>query len=128
MSTAQEAPEAIDAAKVREITLEVLATAAKIAALTPTPLDDQIVGTAINIVNKDLVWNLVVRFILRQVPEAVPGEMEAMAALVEDAAPGIDPLTIIALIQSLIPTIQAFLAWWKKRRNVAPTPAPTPVV
>jgi len=128
MSTVEEAPEAIDSATVRKITLETLELAGKIAALTPTPLDDQIVATAINVVGKDLVWNLFVRFVLRQVPEAPAGEMEAMTALLEDAAPGFDPIAIIALIQSLIPTIQAVFAWWKQRRNVTPVPAPSPVV
>jgi hypothetical protein len=119
-------PEAVDVGTIKEVTLAVLVMARNIAAVTPWAFDDTIVAAAISITEKPVVWNLLALWISRQIP-GVPEAAPELEAAIAEAVPGIDPVTIIALITTLLPLIQGMLAWWKQRR-AQPAPVPTPTV
>ena len=105
--------EAIDADEAKKVVLMVLDFASDIAAMTPTPLDDKVVATVQNLIERPLVWNLVVSIINRAIPE--DGAPEAAAVAEEEA--GIPITTVVTLITTLLPLIKAALAWWKQRKQ-----------
>ena len=131
MATTNELLGAIDADEAKAVVLQVLDFAGEIAAMTPWPWDDKAVAVAKNLVERPLVWKVVIRLINSALPEtALPAgvafgsESDELFAVIsaEDTA-GIDPVTIVTLITTLLPLIQKTLAWWKQRRDNKPTPA-----
>ena len=123
--------EAIDADQAKEVVLGVLDFAGEIAAMTPWPTDDKIVAVAKDLVERPLVWKIVIGLINRALPESAPGVAfgaegdELFAAIAAEDTKGVDPVTIVTLIMTLLPMIQKAMAWWKNRRN---GPAPQPPV
>jgi len=116
--------EAIDADEAKKVTLEALDFAAAIAAMTPWPWDDKAVAVAKNLVDRPLVWKIVIALINRALPEAAPeADPELLAAVAAEDTAGIDPVTIVALITWALPLIQKALEAWKKRR-AQPQPVP----
>lgn len=123
-------PESIDPAALRQITLDVLGVAAKIAAFTPTPVDDQIVATVTDLVGRDLFWAIFQRLILRGTTASVEEVTNCvMAGFGDDDKPAaVDIAAIVALITTVLPLIQQAVAWWRNRKNPpAPTPDPATV-
>lgn len=104
--------EAIDADEAKKVVLMVLDFASDIAAMTTTPMDDRVVATVQNLIERPLVWNLVVSIINRALPE---GAEEASAVAEEEA--GIPIATVVAMITTLLPLIKEALAWWRKRKQ-----------
>ena len=120
----EELLEAIDADEAKKVVLQVLDFAAAIAAMTDTPMDDKAVETVKNLVERPLVWNLVISIINRALPEDSAPE----AAAVAEEEAGIPITTVVTLITTLLPLIKAALAFWKQRKNAQPSPAPAPDV
>ena len=118
--------EAIDADEAKEVVLGVLDFAGEIAAMTPWPWDDKVVAVAKNLVDRPLVWKVVIRLINSALPEGAETDSDLLVAVAAEDTAGIDPVTIVTLITTLLPLIRKALDFWKQRRN--PKPAPTPAV
>lgn len=125
------APEAIDSKTIQAIALDTLALAAKIAALTPTTVDDSIIATTTDLIQRPLVWAIIARIIDRAAPASTEEITNAvMAGFGDDDKPqAVDVAAIVALVTWALPLIQQAVAAWRKRRqNAEPAPAPQPTV
>jgi hypothetical protein len=123
--------EAIDADEAKKVVDAVLDVAAEIAALTPWPTDDKVVATAKSLLGRPLVFRALIAMINRALPEATEAreavDSDLLAAIAE-CPEGVDPVTIVTLITTLLPLIKQGLAWWKQRRNqAAPAPGPATI-
>ena len=86
---------------------------AQVADLTTTTLDDSAVAVAVKIVEDDTLWGLawaVVDWVSKPQPSTVAAR-ESAKELGDKT--GIDPFTIIAIIQAVV----SFIQWWKNRRE-----------
>jgi hypothetical protein len=129
VTMSKELLEAIDADEAKVVVMEALDFAGVLAAATPWPWDDKVVATAKNLVNRPLVWKVVIGLINRALPEDAPEAVvdPELQAAIADAAPGIDPVTIAAFITWALPLIKKAIEAWKRRRQ-GPAPSPTPAV
>lgn len=123
--------EAFDAAALRKITQKALDVAADIASFTPSPTDDLIVAQAKKIVDSDIVWTLLGRYIFHSVSDQATqfptSDGSALHAAIAAELPGIDPLSILAIINLALPVIKSLWELWQKRHQpTPPTPVPDP--
>lgn len=89
---------------------------AQVADLTTTTLDDSAVAVVVNVVEDDTLWGLawdVIGWVTREEAEGGPTRLKPMSAAFLGEKVGIDPFTIIAIIQAVV----SFIQWWKNRRN-----------
>ena len=120
--------EAIDADQAKVVVLQVLDFAGEIASMTPWPADDKVVAVAKNLVERPLVWKVIIGLINRALPEGVAFGSdydELFSVIASEDTKGVDPVTIVTLITWALPLIKKAIEAWKQRRQ---TPFPQPPV
>jgi hypothetical protein len=89
----------------------------ELAALTDTPLDDQVVAKLQTILAVDAYWTVLYVLIKAAMEYVRPDDQEELLVMSPDVGPvadqvGIDPGTIIILIKTIIEIVQ----WWRNRK------------
>jgi hypothetical protein len=119
--------EAIDADEAKKIVSLVLDVAGEIASMTPWSWDDKAVVVAKNLVDRPLIWKVVIGLINRALPEGAELDAELLTAVGNEDTAGVDPVTIVTLIMWALPLIKKAIEAWKQRRR-GPSPQPAPPV
>ena len=88
----------------------------ELALLTDTPLDDQVVAKLQTILSVDAYWQVLYTLMKAAMEYVRPDDQEEVVAASPDVGSvaqqvGVDPATIIILIQTIIKIVQ----WWRNR-------------